>query len=165
MEVYLIRHGEVDPDGTVNPPLSERGHLQARAVSKECKKWNVQLLCVSTMLRAQQTANEMAVTVPRLNLVGLEEVNLSLYPNPGWEQVVTTLKYIRTFAEAKNFDRVAIVAHGGTIMFSLLYWLGLGPQAINEVRFGFSHCGTTKVVLNKKRPVRIEWINRRGRNV
>ena len=160
MEIYLIRHGEVDSDGTVNPPLSERGHLQARAVSKECEKWNVHLLCVSTMLRAQQTADEMAITIPRLNLVGLEEVNLSLYPNPGWEQVVDALMHIHTFAKTNNFDRVAIVAHGGTIMFSLLYWLGLDLQVVRKVRFGFSHCGTSKVVLNGKPSLRIQWINR-----
>lgn len=160
MEVYLIRHGEVSPDGTANPPLSERGRTQARAVGEKCREWGVQLLCTSTMLRAKQTADEILATtsiVHLLSLAGLEEVNIT---NPEWERVVDALTYIQTFAEARNFDCVAIVAHGGTIMMSLLHWLGLDPQVVNKVRFGFSHCGTTKVVLGGDIPLRIGWVNR-----
>lgn len=167
LEIYLIRHGEIDPDGTANSPLSERGHAQAKAVGKKCRGWGVQLLCVSTMLRAQQTAEEiLAMTSIKhlLHLAGLEEVNIT---NPEWKRVVDALTYICTFAEARNLDRVAIVAHGGTIMASLLHWLGLGPQAVNSIRFGFSNCSTTKVVLGRGVPVRVEWVNclHRGRNV
>jgi len=125
------------------------------------------------MLRAQQTANviqTVACVESRLDLMGLEEVNLN---DPDWKRIVDALKHIQTFAKDNGFDRIAVVAHGGTIMLSLLHWLGLGSQAVSRIRFGFSHCGTTKVVLNKEAPpqrilwtsefgptVTIEWVNR-----
>lgn len=163
MKVYLIRHGEVNPDGTIDPPLSERGHAQAKAVGRRCQEWGVQLLCVSTMLRAQQTADEIQAVssiVPRLNLTGLEEVYLGDLDNLDCERVVDALSYIRAFTEAENFNCVAIIAHGGTIMMSLLHWLGLDLQVVRTVRFGFSNCGSTKVVLGGEVPLLIEWVNR-----
>lgn len=160
MEIYLIRHGRIAPDGTANAPLSELGLTQARAVGRKCQQWGVQLLCVSTLVRAQQTADEIqAVTsiTPRLDLAGLEEVNIT---RPAWKRVVDTLKHIQAYAEAKNFNCVAIIAHGGTIMVSLLYWFGLGSQVVNALRFGFSNCGTTKIMLGGEVPVRVGWVNR-----
>jgi len=160
VEIYLIRHGEINPDGTADSPLSELGHTQAKAVGRKCQKWGVQLLCVSTMLRAQQTADEiqaMLPTAPRIDLAGLEEVNIT---NPEWERVVNALTHIQSFAEVENINRVAIIAHGGVIMVSLLHWLGLGPQVVNRVRFGFSNCGTTKVTLGGGFPFRVAWVNR-----
>ncbi len=65
--IYLIRHGEtpLTPErrfsgaGGSNPPLTEKGREQARAVGAELAKRNPQHLIVSPMQRTRDTAEEV----------------------------------------------------------------------------------------------------------
>ena len=57
MIIYLIRHGRQNsPDCNVNVPLSEEGHMQARLLGDRMKKYQVNALYSSNLVRAVETA-------------------------------------------------------------------------------------------------------------
>ena len=57
MIIYLIRHGRQNsPDCNVNVPLSEEGHMQARLLGDRMKKYQVNALYSSDLMRAVETA-------------------------------------------------------------------------------------------------------------
>ena len=66
LEILLIRHGqqEVDTNGpfglTIDPPLSERGLMQAALLGESLKETRIDAIYSSPLQRAQQTANAVA---------------------------------------------------------------------------------------------------------
>ncbi|WP_165843886.1 histidine phosphatase family protein [Phenylobacterium kunshanense] len=61
MELILIRHGLPERrDDTSDPPLSDRGHDQARRVAAWLEAEPIHAVYASTMLRARQTAEPFA---------------------------------------------------------------------------------------------------------
>ena len=63
--VYFIRHGQTDSNAAqryqdATTELSEKGKRQAEFVAKRCAELGAQCLFVSTMKRAQQTADAIA---------------------------------------------------------------------------------------------------------
>lgn len=61
MDLILIRHGlPVRADDSSDPPLSELGHAQARAVGALLQREAIDAVCASTMRRAIQTAEPFA---------------------------------------------------------------------------------------------------------
>lgn len=70
MWLTLIRHAEpayvVDGVAWTDPSLTERGRRQARLVGERVARWNVDEIWVSSMVRAQETAEPIA------ELAGLE---------------------------------------------------------------------------------------------
>jgi len=65
MEVLLIRHAEQQRDMTTaadfrDPPLSERGEMQVRALGESLKNTRIDAVYSSTLARAQKTA--LAIT-------------------------------------------------------------------------------------------------------
>jgi probable phosphoglycerate mutase len=72
MEIVLIRHGEPEwvRDGlaVVDPPLTERGHRQARRLAEWIHREHFDEVLVSPLVRARQTA------APLLELLGSDEV-------------------------------------------------------------------------------------------
>lgn len=67
MWLTLIRHAEpayvVDGISWTDPPLTARGHEQASLVADRVSRWRVDEIWVSTMVRAQQTADPIARAV------------------------------------------------------------------------------------------------------
>ena len=65
--LYLVRHGQFDPDEKANPrgDLSAIGKRQARAVAKFFKHIPVTIIRVSTLRRAMQTAEPLVKTFPK----------------------------------------------------------------------------------------------------
>lgn len=67
MWLTLIRHAEpayvVDGISWSDPPLTARGHEQARLVADRVSDWRVDEIWVSTMVRAQETAEPIARAV------------------------------------------------------------------------------------------------------
>jgi broad specificity phosphatase PhoE len=61
-EIWLARHGETDANaegrvqGSLDPPLNERGREQARALAKEVAPLGIRTLYTSQLLRARETA-------------------------------------------------------------------------------------------------------------
>jgi len=188
MDIYLIRHGQVDYSRATDPyspELTPEGLAQAERVARQCQGWGVQFLCASTMIRAQQTADAIERSIPgviRWDLEELEEMNvgdLELDPRAGpwvstWTpeqvsrgyartsaRVMAALVRIQIYARAKGLERIALVTHGYVIKLVLLAWLGLDSRAASEVQIPIAYCGTCKIVLGYGDVVRIEWINRR----
>jgi len=85
MDIVLIRHGEPEwvRDGlnVVNPPLTERGHMQAQRVADELQGEHFDEIIVSPLLRARQTAAPLlaAVGAPEAVQPFLEEIR-----EPDW---------------------------------------------------------------------------------
>ena len=85
MKIVLVRHGEPEwvRDGlnVDNPPLTERGHRQARAMSEWLAGEHFDEVHVSPLLRARQTAAPLFAALGRDERVShwLEEIR-----NPIW---------------------------------------------------------------------------------
>lgn len=186
MEVYLIQHGRAD-DCVIDPyarPLTAEGLAQAKRVAEQCRAWDIQLLCASTITRAQQTADSIHEALPdvlRWDLQELEEMNVhdllteaAVTPRvatwtdrqlrEGWERLWTRVMpawvRIRIYAQANGLERVAVVAHASTNTLLLLNWLGLDWRARDRVSLALDEGATCKVSLNDADEVRIEWVNR-----
>jgi probable phosphoglycerate mutase len=85
MELVLIRHGEPEwvREGlnVVNPPLTERGHLQAERVAAQLAGEHFDEIIVSPLLRARQTAAPLLAAQGRDETIEafLEEIR-----EPNW---------------------------------------------------------------------------------
>ena len=61
-EIWLARHGETDANaegrvqGSLDPPLNERGREQARALAREAAGLGIEALYTSQLRRARETA-------------------------------------------------------------------------------------------------------------
>ena len=85
MEITLIRHGQPEwvRDGlnVVDPPLTELGHRQARAMAEQLAGEHFDEVLVSPLLRARQTAAPLfeLLDLPETVESWLEEIR-----DPGW---------------------------------------------------------------------------------
>jgi len=188
MDIYLVRHGHVDYENATDPysvELSPKGLAQAERVARKCREWDIQFLCASTMIRAQQTADAIErrnSAVIRWDLEELEEMtvdDLQMDPTAGpilstwtteqlnlglerlWIRVMAALARIQIYAQARGLDRIVLVAHGYVIKMLLLNWFSLDWRAGHRLQTPIDYCGTCKIVLEEGGVVRIEWINRR----
>jgi probable phosphoglycerate mutase len=61
VELYLVRHGAVEEAAVLraNPPLSEQGRAQARALADRLAPIHFDRCLVSPLVRAQETAREL----------------------------------------------------------------------------------------------------------
>ena len=125
LQLYLIRHGEsmgnVDPDGDfdkVNPPLTDHGEAQAKALGERFQSLETYTLYASPLDRARKTAmnisSEMTIDADllewgvRLTGNGFEDFNESAEECYARAQsVVEKLK-----AKHQNHENVIVVAHG-----------------------------------------------------
>ena len=187
MEIYLIRHGHVDYTRVTDPytvSLTERGRAQASRIAALCQDWDIQFLCTSIMLRAQQTADaisEKMPHIPRWDLEEIEEMNVDDLlgePTAGplvsfwtegqvklgyervWVRTMAALARIQLYAAKHDLERIAIVAHGTIIRFLLLNWLGLDWHIAAHIDLAADYGATCKVSLAGDGHVRIDWINR-----
>lgn len=80
---YFIRHGETDFNiihhfsGQQNIDINQTGIEQARAAIKHLKDLNIQTICVSSLKRAQHTANVIneVLQAPMIIIDELKELN------------------------------------------------------------------------------------------
>jgi broad specificity phosphatase PhoE len=81
--LFLIRHGETDWNvegryqGQANPPLNERGLLQANELGEKLASVNLNLLYTSPLLRSEQTAKVISrkLAIPLYEDERLMEIN------------------------------------------------------------------------------------------
>ena len=186
MEFYLIHHGQVEEQGRVVDPyalaLTEAGREESRRLAENCRRWGVQFLCASTLLRAQQTADIIAESLPgvlRWDLQELEEMSIddlvgefitshliSQWPPDQvrlgcerlWGRVTAALARMEIYAHTVRLERVAIVAHRRVINLLLLNWLGLDWRSLDTLYFSIAPGASCKVVLDGN-VTRFAWIN------
>jgi probable phosphoglycerate mutase len=99
-EILLVRHGESrayiegEPvesvDGQDDPPLTERGHLQAEAVADRLARRRVDAIYVSSLQRTQETAAPLAARTGLTPVVDpdLREVFLGSWEGGAYRQKV-----------------------------------------------------------------------------
>jgi broad specificity phosphatase PhoE len=187
MEIYLIRHGEADSSRSTDPrtpPLTPTGQAHAAHLARRCREWDVQFLCVSTMRRAQETADAASRALPevlRWDLDELEDMNLDDLPDASgatslvstwsqehlllgrqrtWKRVTAAWARIVQYAARHELERVAIISHGGVLAFLLFSWLGLDWRDASRLDVSVQPGSSCKVSLGDDEGVRIHWINR-----
>lgn len=82
MQIYLIRHGRQSSNlCNVNVDLSREGHRQAELVGERIKKYGIERLYASTLLRAQQTAEHIAqiVKLPVITARDIHEIDFGTW--------------------------------------------------------------------------------------
>ncbi len=156
VDVYVMRHSHVDYRPGVpitdDNPLTPLGRRIAARLAERSTAWNMQHLYVSTMLRALQTADAVLVANPGLSatrLDGLRETtpaDLDGYCGPlpsgnlrewsldhfeysdrrRYERVRDAWGNIQDAVFTNGWERIGLVAHGGSINTLLRVFQGIG---------------------------------------
>ncbi len=116
-EIFLLRHAHVDyGEGiaiTAQNPLTALGHHMAERLAMHCESLGLEILFVSTMPRAQQTADAISrrfPDLPRVDLADLEELSikdLADHPSPPDENMLTWELTHFCAADQRAWERVA----------------------------------------------------------
>jgi broad specificity phosphatase PhoE len=190
MEIYLIRHAEVDYAGVADPSavrLTPHGEEQAKRIAEQVAAWDVPFLCARTMIRAEMTADAVSGRLPDLLRWDLEELEeLGLADMEGqplaspltanwtpeliayglervWIRVMAAWARIRLYAETYGIERIALITHGTVIKLLLLNWLGYDWRASDRFDFPVAFASSTRVTLREGEAgttVQIDWLNR-----
>ena len=187
MEVYLVRHAEVDYTGVADPNavrLTPHGEEQARRIAEQFAAWDIQFLGVSTLVRAEMTANTVTDRLPNLlrwDLEELQEMNyadLEGQPTASpfasrwspelrrygtertWVRVMAIWARIQLYAETYGLERVALITHAQVIKLMLLNWLGYDWHSDERFYFPVDYGSSTRVTLRPGGAVQIDWLNR-----
>jgi len=180
MRVLLIRHGQSEWNaqgrwqGRADPPLTELGRRQARAAATTLPHFD--LLVASTLVRARQTAQEIANVLgvaPAETYEGLVERDVGAFSGltaamidaefpgyrenrrrpHGWEQDDVLLKRVRaTFDELATQQpdgTVVAVAHGG-IVYALEATFGLAHERISNLGGRWFYLEAGKLSLGER---------------
>ncbi len=188
VDIYLFRHSHVDyaqPNRiTAHNPLTPLGHRMAERLAQRCDGWDLQYLFVSTMLRAQQTADAISERYPSLPRQDLPEFaessidDLIAYdgtPPPEdmreWEEehyvyanarllerVTVGFEKVQHVIATRELERVAIVSHGGPINFLLRHFLGAVESGPMRTWFSLDWATTCCLRLSEERRW-VRWVN------
>ena len=184
MRILLIRHGESEADilhvheGRADFNLTEKGHLQARAMAKYVSKnYKIDKIYSSTLKRAFQTATHLSelVNVSIITDENLMEFNNGLLAGLSWEEAnekypkVENLPidqavygqeskvefrnrakeaYSKIISENEDDTTIVIVSHGG--MINQLYHEFLNLPIESNVFFSTGDTGIHEWVLKEK---------------
>ncbi len=112
MELVLVRHAEPqwarDGLSVDNPPLTERGHAQARLLSERLAHERFDAVFVSTMVRAQQTAEPILDTLgaDATSHSWLEEIGMPDWTGTPSEEVDELFKRALARPIAQHWDGI-----------------------------------------------------------
>ena len=162
--IYLIRHGEVrNPDKVLYGRLprfglTARGRAQAAAAGRWLADKAVAGLFTSPMLRARQTAGQIAAHLPGLEVRVSRRLNEVLSPfqgqpgalfdaregdiyseaGSGYEQPDDIVRRVRRFLDAvlRRYPgrATAAVTHGDIVTFTVLWAKGFDVSPQNKMR-------------------------------
>ena len=190
MQIILVRHGHpmVPTSGpTTNPPLSERGHMQARCVAEALGSEAIEAIWSSGLQRADATAEPLAraLGLKIQSLPGLGEVdrdgsdyaNIEMIRQKGkaeWQRFLAgpleyfgkdpsqfraeTLEAFGHILESGLTGKVAIFSHGFPINILLSHILGLNHDA----RFAPSYGSITRLSGHRLSSLTVVSINETG---
>lgn len=97
--LYFVRHGQTDANVAAarsneahdsNVPLNHVGAGQAAAVARELEKLTPAVIITSPLLRARQTAGQIAMyhpTVPLIEMADLAERSIGTVANRSWHRL------------------------------------------------------------------------------
>jgi uncharacterized phosphatase len=155
MEFYFLRHGLVDygpefaTDATPDVPLNEEGKRQAAAVRHIIEQLPIRTICVSPLMRAQETMNIVAENV-RCPVVVVEELrecsgviwdgmNALDDPIPPQQVEEAVFAFMNRAVAGihkalENEGPVLVVAHGG------IHWAFCHQLEVEHPSKKISHC-------------------------
>lgn len=91
MNIYLMRHGQKqnDSENYEKSELSEKGFQQANLLGKRLKKYNIQRIYSSDMVRAVQTSEEINkyLNVDIILNHELREIDMGKYAEEDWKYI------------------------------------------------------------------------------
>lgn len=95
--IYLIRHAEAEGNirevfqGHYDGQISEKGHLQLRALAERCKELPFDAVYASPLSRAYETAKaaNRYHNLPIVTLDGLKEINGGVFEGNYWSELPT----------------------------------------------------------------------------
>jgi broad specificity phosphatase PhoE len=172
-DIYVFRHAHVDYTPpipiTERNPLTPLGRQMAADLAERCDAWDLQHLFVSTMLRAQQTADALSTrfpSLPRTDMSEFEEASIRdlegypaepptedlrtwvashfRYANPRiWDRVRRGWLQVLHVVERDALERVGIISHGGPINLLLRSFLGYEDPNIDSCWFEIDWAATS----------------------
>jgi broad specificity phosphatase PhoE len=166
----LIRHGQYDGDY-----LTALGRRQARLVAKRIALRGVDVLHVSTMPRALETADFVAARLPGIRPKRAKilceiiptrppSAPASLQQRPESQFAADLQRGLcvleRYFKSARQTRTDAIVCHGNLIRFLLTRVLERPDQT--WLHYGIHHCGITELVVGDDGVTRLIAFNDTG---
>jgi len=191
VQLLLIRHAEPDAirveDGAADPPLTERGRLQAGRVPDALSPYRITRLFSSPQLRALDTAAPLAarlsVPVERIDDLAEYDYGLDHYIPLDKARELAPDAYERIkaghlpeFVDAELFrtrvlngishviascdhaDTVAVFAHGGVINIVLQDLLGLPRPLMLPIEY----TSVTRILVSRTGARRVASVNETG---
>lgn len=190
MQIILVRHGHpmVPTTGpTTNPPLSERGHMQARCTAETLGSEAIEAIWSSGLQRAEATAGPLARslglnvrTLPGLGEIdrdGSNYANIEMIRQKGkteWQHFLAdplgyfgkdpekfraeTLDAFGQILESGLTGKVAAFTHGFPINILLSHTLGLNHDA----RFAPSYGSITRLSGRRLSSLTVVSVNETG---
>jgi probable phosphoglycerate mutase len=167
MHLILIRHGlPVRSRETSNPPLAEKGHEQARKTAERLAREPIDAIYASTMVRAIQTAEPLAMTLAKPlvthdglvefdrnagSYVPMEELKRDNYE--AWTRFVArgrdpqaitafqagVVAAMEEIIANHRGQRVAVFCHGGVINVWTAHILEMAPRLFFEPYYASIH--------------------------
>lgn len=166
MIIYLIRHGRQNsPDCNVNVPLSEEGHMQARLLGERMKRYQVDALYSSDLVRAVETAKTAFAynkgLVENLQVrQGLAEIDFGILTGQKDEEVKKFYQeyyqeQLDNFMEGKNQHGIALDEVN----------VFIGDFFVPPEEMWYPEGENGAMVMERVMPVVKEWINSGYENI
>lgn len=160
MILYIARHGEslgnTGEDNGINPPLSEKGVVQAKLLGERMKKINLDCILSSPLKRAIQTAEETAK---------LQNKSAEIMPDifevdnetkeEAYIRAKNAIEKIRN--RFRNDERVIVFAHG--TFNNYLINAAIGFPARDNFNFCQENTGLTCIKFMPDGKIKIEFSN------
>lgn len=169
LQLYLVRHGEsmgnIETDAefdSVNPPLTEHGKMQAKAVGKRFSGFSDYTLYSSPLERAKETARQISENMiidSDLLEKGVRESNgmFEDYDETDSECYERAKKVIdRIKSKHRNHENVIIVAHGMFLNQLIKASLGVPYELM---RLSVYNASVTKINFCDSEPVKLALQN------
>lgn len=166
MVIYLIRHGRQDsPDCNVDVPLSEEGRIQARLLGERMKRYKLDALYSSTLIRAVKTAKIAFAYNKELSgslqlRQGLEEIDFGILTGQKDSEVK---KFYKEYYEEQLDNFVEGRVQRGTALEEVNAFVGDFFVPPEEMWYPEGENGA--MVLERVMPVVKEWIESGKENI
>lgn len=190
VDVYLIRHAHVDYSEGVpiaaHNPLTDLGLEMAERLARRAMGWGLEYVFSSTMPRARQTAAAIRARIPHLAYREMDELrelygaDLAGYDGGdpvddlrAWTEeqfahagrslygrVERAWDVIRSTVAECGLERVAVVAHGGTLNVLLRQFQGMAWDSARPCFFELDWASVSAIRYSHDDPRRyILWVN------
>lgn len=166
MVIYLIRHGRQDSqDCNVDVPLSEEGRIQARLLGERMKRYKIDALYSSPLIRAVETAKTAFGYNKKLSgslqlRQGLEEIDFGILTGQKEQEVK---KFYEEYYEEQLSNFVEGKVQRGTALEEVNAFIGDFFVPPEEMWYPEGENGA--MVLGRVMPVIKEWIESGKENI